>query len=73
MALFTLFLFFTWLDISKIPLTFLNVSANMLTRLPPSLRHINTLTHFYCENNPLEWPPAQVSYYCYYYYMFTIC
>ena len=43
------------------PLTYLNVSANMLTRLPLSLRHINTLNLLYCENNPLEWPPAQVS------------
>ncbi|XP_011403198.2 PREDICTED: leucine-rich repeat and calponin homology domain-containing protein 1-like [Amphimedon queenslandica] len=43
----------------KVPLSFLDVSANMLTRLPPSLRYLNTLTVFHCQDNPLEWPPAQ--------------
>jgi hypothetical protein len=32
----------------------------MLSRIPLSLRLITTLTHFSCDNNPLEWPPAQV-------------
>ena len=44
----------------KVPLSFLDVSANMLTRLPPSLRYLTTLTVFHCQDNPLEWPPAQV-------------
>ena len=45
---------------------YLNVSANMLTRIPISLRHLISLTDFHCEDNPLELPPAQVNYMCMY-------
>ena len=54
-----------YLDIIKVPLSHLNVSSNMLTRLPISLRHMNSLSVFHCENNPLEWPPAQVTSFMY--------
>lgn len=47
-------------DFFKLRFTFLDLSANCITRLPTSLKANDTLVTFIVKDNPLECPPALV-------------
>ena len=47
-------------DFFKLRFTFLDLSANCISRLPTSLKANTTLVTFIVKDNPLECPPALV-------------
>ena len=47
-------------DIDKMPLVQLDVSTNLIRRLPTSLRNILSLVVLEVADNPLESPPSHV-------------
>ncbi|XP_058037312.1 leucine-rich repeat and calponin homology domain-containing protein 4 isoform X2 [Ahaetulla prasina] len=47
-------------ELAELPLVRLDFSCNLVTRLPVCFRHLRHLQCLLLENNPLQFPPAQV-------------
>ncbi|XP_034286742.1 leucine-rich repeat and calponin homology domain-containing protein 4 isoform X1 [Pantherophis guttatus] len=47
-------------ELAELPLVRLDFSCNLVTRLPVCFRHLRSLQCLLLENNPLQFPPAQV-------------
>ncbi|KAG8428860.1 hypothetical protein GDO86_019128, partial [Hymenochirus boettgeri] len=48
-------------EMSELPLTRLDLSCNRITHIPICYRHLRHLQTVLLDNNPLQYPPAQVS------------
>ncbi|XP_075703456.1 leucine-rich repeat and calponin homology domain-containing protein 4 isoform X2 [Rhinoderma darwinii] len=47
-------------EISELPLTRLDFSCNRVARIPVCYRHLRHLQSIVLDNNPLQYPPAQI-------------
>ncbi|KAM4676994.1 leucine-rich repeat and calponin homology domain-containing protein 4 isoform 2-T2 [Discoglossus pictus] len=47
-------------ELSELPLTRLDFSCNRITRIPVCYRHLRHLQTVILDNNPLQYPPAQI-------------
>ncbi|XP_056408270.1 leucine-rich repeat and calponin homology domain-containing protein 4-like, partial [Hyla sarda] len=47
-------------EISALPLTRLDFSCNRVSRIPTCYRHLRHLQSIILDNNPLQYPPAQI-------------